>query len=359
MSGTSTNPEKRGAPGAAPLPPAVIVAGPTASGKSALALRLAERFEGTVINADALQVYAELSVLTARPGPEATARAPHRLYGVLPATERCSAGRWRELALQAMAEARAAGRLPVLVGGTGLYLKALQQGIAPVPPVPPAVREAAARRWQERGPEAFRAELLARDPASDRLHPNDRQRLLRAWEVLEATGRPLDAWQRASGPGPVEPGAPYRFCRAILLPGREALHAAIDRRFAAMVQEGALDEVAGLLGLGLDPGLPAMKAVGLPELARHLRGDCDLATAIAAGQSATRRYAKRQLTWLRGQMLGREGAGGQMLADQRLGPEVGQKTTQFVIDRQFSECDEEEIFSNIRRFLLTAARPPA
>ncbi|SME91336.1 tRNA dimethylallyltransferase [Tistlia consotensis] len=353
---TASSDNRAGAPPAAgrPIRPAVIVAGPTASGKSGLALAVAEAFAGTVINADALQVYRELEILTARPGPAELARAPHRLYGVLPAAERCSAGRWRDLALAAMDEAAAAGRLPVLVGGTGLYLKALQQGIAPVPPVPPTVRAAAAARWEALGPAGFRAELLARDPASAKLHPNDRQRQLRAWEVLEATGRPLadwqrEDWQREDGQRGAGAVPPWRFCSLVLLPERGPLNAAIDARFAAMVEAGALDEVAALLAQGLDPALPAMKAVGLPELAAHLRGETSLAAAVAAGQTATRRYAKRQITWLRGQMLPDQGVSGKL----------GQKTTRFVIPSQFSESRIEEIFSNLRRFLLTALQQEA
>lgn len=347
MAQTSTNPTALSGQA-----PAVVVAGPTASGKSGLALALAEAFDGTVINADALQVYRELAILTARPGPAELARAPHRLYGILSAEERCSAGRWRDLALQVMADASAGGRLPILVGGTGLYLKALEQGIAPVPPVPAAVRDEAARRWLALGPAAFRDELLARDPASARLHPNDRQRHLRAWEVLRATGRPLSEWQ--SGATAEAAALPYRFCHLSLLPERSRLNASIDARFARMVERGALEEVAALLARDLDPALPAMKAVGLPELARYLRGEADLASAVAAGQAATRRYAKRQVTWLRNQVLFREGLGGQ-----GVGGELGQKTTHFVFDSQFSECCPDEIFSNIRRFLLTCRAPGA
>lgn len=336
--------------GGRPAPsPAVIVAGPTGSGKSALALAIAEAFEGTVINADALQVYRELSILTARPGPEALAKAPHRLYGIISAAERCSAGRWRALALTALAEATAAGRLPILVGGTGLYLRALEHGIAPVPPVPAAVRLAAAERWDALGPVAFRAGLIARDPASATLHPNDRQRLLRAWEVLEATGRTLTDWQREGAAAGSADRPPYRFLRLVLLPEHERLAEAIDRRFAAMAEGGALEEVEALLARGLDPALPAMKAVGVPELAAHLRGATSLAEAVAAGQAATRRYAKRQRTWLRGQVLG----------NQELGGDAGQKAPVHVIPSQFSESSREKIFANVRHFLLTALQQEA
>jgi len=312
-------------------PLALVVAGPTASGKSALAADLAAEFGGTVINADALQVYRELSLLSARPGPAETARAPHRLYGVLSAAEGCSAGRWRELALAEMAAARAEGRLPILAGGTGLYLEALEEGIAAVPRVPGAVRAEAEARLARGEREALRAELAAGDPVSHaRLHPNDSQRLLRAWEVLRATGRPLSAWQAE----PAVPPAPWRFAWIVLLPPREALAVAIEGRFRAMLAGGALEEVRALLALRLPASATAMKAVGVPELAAHLRGESGLEEAAAAAEAATRRYAKRQATWLRGRVIGR-------------------KETLCVINEQYSESSAPGIFSNIRSFVLT------
>lgn len=320
---------------AAAAAPVVIVAGATASGKSALALALAEAFDGVVINADSMQIYRELEVLTARPGAAETARAPHRLYGVLSGAERCSAGRWRALALTEIAACHAAGRLPLLVGGTGLYLRALERGLAPVPEVSAAQRAAAVALHREIGGTALHARLEARDPATAaRLRPSDTQRLIRAWEVLEASGRPLADWQ-ADGPaagGDVAP--PYRFLRIVCLPPRPALYAACDARFRAMLERGALEEVRALLRLKLDPALPVTKAVGVRELARHLAGELTLEAAVAAAQQATRRYAKRQTTWLRTQVFAAD-------------PEA------VLVSEKFSESLRAEIFPKIRRFVLT------
>ena len=278
---------------------AVIVAGPTASGKSALALALAEAFGGTIVNADALQTYRDLMILTARPGVAEEARAPHRLYGFLDAAERGSAARWRELALAEIAAAHAAGSLPILVGGTGLYLRALVRGLAPVPDIPPAIRDEAAELYRRLGAAGFRERLALLDPdAAARLPPGDRTRLTRAYEVVCATGVAIGEWQRSPPPQP----APHRFATLLLAPPRAALYAACDARFAAMIESGGLDEARALLARGLDPGLPAMKAVGLPELIRHLRGEISLADAIAAAQTATRRYVKRQTTWFHHQL---------------------------------------------------------
>lgn len=277
----------------------MIIGGPTASGKSALAVDLARALDGVVINADSMQVYRELRVLTARPDPATMAAVPHRLYGIWPARDAGSVALWLDLARQALAEARDQGRWPVVVGGTGLYLRALMQGLAPVPGVPEAVVAEGRRLWDAEGGPAFRERLAALDPdAAARLAPGDRQRLVRAWAVVTATGRPLGAWQ-AETPGP-PPGS--RFDVHVLMPPREALYPVCDGRFAAMVAQGALDEVRALAEL--PPDLPAAKAVGVPELRRHLAGEWDLETAIAAGARATRRYAKRQMTWFRHQMPG-------------------------------------------------------
>ena len=313
----------------------VVVAGPTASGKSALALELGEAFGGVIINADAMQVYRELEILTARPDAAALARVPHRLYGVLPGAAACSAGRWREMALAEVAAALAAGRLPIVVGGTGLYLRALARGLAPLPPVPAALRRAARQRHRELGGAAFHAALAARDPVTAaRLDPGDSQRLIRAWEVLEATGRPLAAWQ-AEDPGA---GPPYRFLCVALRPPREALYAACDRRFLAMIEAGALEEVRALLALGLDPALPVMKALGVADLAAHLNAALPLESAVARARQATRRYAKRQMTWLRTQ-LPRDYSGNQISLR--------------AFEAQFSESLKQEIFTIIREYLLT------
>jgi tRNA dimethylallyltransferase len=279
----------------AELPAALIIAGPTASGKSALALGLAERLGGVVINADAMQVYRELRILTARPTEAETARVPHRLYGIRPAAEPGNVAWWREAALRAMTEARAAGRLPILCGGSGLYLAALTEGIADIPDPGPAARQEARRMLAELGPAGLHAALAAADPATAaRLRPSDSQRLARAWEVWRGTGRGLASWQAERGTP-----TPWRFAAILLDPPRAALRDAIAARFAAMLEEGAAAEVAALLALGLDPALPAMRAHGVPELAAHLRGEITLAEAQLRAELATGRYTKRQATWFR------------------------------------------------------------
>jgi tRNA dimethylallyltransferase len=261
-------------------------------------MALALKLGGTPINADSMQLYRELAVLSARPTAAEMARVPHRLFGTMPAAEPCSAGRWRELALAAITATQAEGRLPILVGGTGLYLEALMRGIADLPPVPDEVRARLQDRMkQEGGLAALYEQLKACDPAvASRIEPTDRQRILRALELHEATGTPLSVWQAQSGR---QPPPDLAFDIRLLMPPRAALYAACDRRFTQMVEAGALEEVRALLALGLDPSLPAMKAIGVAELGAHLAGKADLATAVAAGQQATRRYAKRQFTWFR------------------------------------------------------------
>jgi tRNA dimethylallyltransferase len=281
------------------LPTVVIVAGPTASGKSGLALDLAEQFGGTVINADSQQIYRDLRILSARPDAAAEARVPHRLYGFLDASERGSVARWRKLAEAEIEVAFATGRLPILVGGTGLYLHALLHGLAPVPDIPAEIRQEAATLYEELGGAAFRERLAALDlDAAARLPPGDRQRLIRAWEVVRTTGVPLHRWHRNT-----RAEARYRFATILLMPRRELLYAACNARFAAMVEAGALDEAAALAARGLSPDLPAKKAVGVRELIAYSRGETSLAEAVAAGQQATRRYAKRQMTWFRHQLV--------------------------------------------------------
>jgi len=282
-------------------PPAVIVVGgPTASGKSALALDLAEALDGVVINADSMQVYAELAILTARPGPADLARAPHRLYGVLPAATPCSAAAWCDMALAEIGLAQKAGKRAIVVGGTGLYLRALTDGLSPIPPVPEEIRRATVELHETLGGEAFHAELMRWDPKmAARLAPGDSQRLIRAWEVMVATNRSLADWQLEAGSGP-PPGMVFDWI--VLAPPRDLLYAACDGRFRAMVAAGGLEEARALLAQDLDPELPAMKAVGVPELAAHLRGETELETAITRAQQATRNLAKRQTTWFRNQL---------------------------------------------------------
>jgi tRNA dimethylallyltransferase len=306
--------------------PVLIVAGPTGSGKSALAIDAAVEFRGTVINADSMQVYRELRLLTARPSAEDEARVPHRLFGVLPAAEVCSAGRWLAMAAVEIAAARAQGRLPIVVGGTGLYLKALTNGLVPVPEIPEAARGEARALHRRLGGEAFKEELAGLDPvAAARLPAGDSQRLIRAYEVVAATGRTLADWQRQE---PAKPAVDARFATIVLSPPREDLYAAVDARFDAMIAAGALDEVRALVAL--DPALPAMKAVGVKELAAHLRGEIDLEPACAAAKKATRNFAKRQRTWLRHQLDPDEQA-----------------------FEQYSERIYPKMLSFIRQFLLT------
>jgi tRNA dimethylallyltransferase len=281
---------------------AVLIAGPTASGKSALALKLAEKLGGTVINADSMQVYRDLPIITARPSPDEEARVPHRLYGHVDAAENYSVGRWCADVGAALAEAERAGRLPIVAGGTGLYFKALTQGLAAVPPTPPDVRASVRARLEALGPEGLYAELCKRDRVmAERLKPADRTRVSRALEVLEATGRSLAEWQREGMRAILDPA---RASKIFLNPDRAALHMRIDARFDAMLEAGALDEVRALERRGLDPLLPAMKAHGVPWLIRHLHGEISLDQAAAAAKLETRQYTKRQATWFRHQMPG-------------------------------------------------------
>jgi len=307
----------------------LVIAGPTASGKSALASALASEFGGVVINADSMQVYRGVPILTAQPTKEEQARLPHRLYGVFAPEEVCSAGIWRGLAAEACGRAWAEGKLPVIVGGTGLYIRSLVEGLSPIPDIPEPVREAARALFAELGNARFHALLAERDAAmAARLDPGNSQRLVRAWEVIEATGRSLAEWQA----DPKEGGLDADSFTVLLDPPREALYGNCDRRLEAMLSHGALEEVAALTALGLDPALPVMKALGVAEFAAHLRGAASLAESLAAAQQSTRRYAKRQLTWFRHQLI-----------------------PQMTIDEKFSASLPERIFSFIRHFLLTTA----
>jgi tRNA dimethylallyltransferase len=311
----------------------ILVGGPTASGKSGLALALAEAFGGWVINADSMQVYRDLRIVTARPGPEEEARAPHRLYGALDAAELCSAARWRDMALAEMAAARAAGAMPILVGGTGLYFRALTQGLAEVPPIPDDVRQQARALHRELGGAAFHRLLAERDPeAAARLAAGDTQRMLRAYEVVAATGTPLGEWQRRGSAG----GLAGPRLELVLVPPRQALYPACDARFAAMLESGAEDEVRALLARRLDPALPVMKAVGVREIAAALAGEIPREEVLARGGQATRNYAKRQYTWFRHQM-----------------PHA------IPLDEQFSESLRQKVFPIVREFLLTLSSRPA
>jgi tRNA dimethylallyltransferase len=279
---------------------AVLIAGPTASGKSALALALARKTGGIIVNADSMQVYRDLKVITARPSADEEAEVPHRLYGHVDAAVNFSAGSWVADAARVLTEARAQGALPIFVGGSGLYFKALTRGLSAVPPIPPDVRDAVRGRLERDGVEALHAELARRDPvAGERLKPRDRTRIARALEVIEATGRSLTDWHREGLPPLLPQGA---FRALFLEPDREALYARIDARFEAMLTAGALEEVAALAARNLDSLLPAMKAHGVPALIRHLKGELTLEEASTIGRADTRHYAKRQFTWFRHQL---------------------------------------------------------
>ena len=276
----------------------IVVTGPTASGKSALALALAERRRGTVINADATQTYDAFPILTAQPNREEQARAPHALYGVLPLGETISAARWRALAAAEVDRVLREGRVPILCGGSGLYLRTLMQGIATIPEAPAGLREQANADWAALGADVFRERLAVHDPAIvARLKPGDRQRHVRAWEIWQATGRPLSDWQRG------EPAAaPWRFQTVLLAPERSWLRERIERRFDVMVAEGVVAEVRAVFDRRPDPEWPGLKAHSAPELFQHFRGEMTLEDVRRIAVDHTRQYAKRQMTWFRHQM---------------------------------------------------------
>ena len=281
-------------------PTLYMIGGPTASGKTAAALELAARVDGIIINTDAMQVYAGLPLLTAQPSAQEKQQAPHKLFEVFCPAERSSAGRWAALARAAILETVAVGKTPILVGGTGLYFSALMGGLAEIPSIPDEVRLRATSLYIELGHDAFCAALAKVDPESAmRIKANDRQRLIRAYEVAVHTGKPLSQWQKEGEAESIEKD--FMIERRALMPDRDKLYAACDARFLKMIEGGALEEVRALLALGLDPDLPSMKILGVPELASHLRGDCSLDEAIAKAQQFTRNYAKRQTTWFKNQ----------------------------------------------------------
>lgn len=309
--------------------PVLLIGGPTASGKSAFALAIARAFDGAIINADSMQLYREIPILSGQPSAADQARVPHRLYGVLAASEAASAALWRNLAVEAIAEAHGARRLPIVVGGTGLYFHVLEHGLAPVPAIPAELRDRLRGRLAAEGAPALHAQLAGRDPAmAAALKVTDSQRILRALEVVEATGRSLAEWQAVQSPVCEN----LSFKAIVLDPPRPAVYAACATRFESMLAAGALDEVRALLALGLDPALPAMKALGVAALAAHLDGAVDLETAVERAVRATRNYAKRQVTWFRHRM-----------------PEACR------VKKQFSESEALIIFPFIRQFLLTTA----
>ncbi len=308
-------------------PRVIVVAGPTAAGKSALGIAIAEAFGGVIINADSQQRYADLRILTSRPSEADEARVPHRLFGDLTASENGSAAEWAVKAAAEIETATAAGKLPILVGGTGLYFRALMEGLSDMPSIAPEVRAAATALREDIGAAAFHARLAERDPVSAaRLNPADTQRVLRAWEVIEGTGKPLSTWQQT----PATPPLKATYFGIVVLPPRDQLYAACDARLEHMIAEGALDEVKKLLDGGLKPDFGAAKALGVPDLAAFLRGERGLEDALTLAQTATRQYAKRQMTWFRNQF-----------------------NADLTLSKKLSESLMPEIFSNIRRFLLT------
>ena len=296
-----------------------MICGPTAAGKSGLALALAERYGGVIINADSMQLYADLRVLTARPDVSEEARVPHRLYGVLDGAERASVASWLTMATREIETARDAGRLPILTGGTGLYFHAAMKGLAPVPDVPPDIHAECIAEYAERGGEAFRRDLLELDPVlGSQLHDGDSQRLVRAMGVVRASGRALSAWQADPHEGAIA-GRPVRVA---MMPPREELYEKINTRFSAMMEGGARSEVSTLAARGLAPSLPVMKAIGVREIMALQAGDIDEARAVELASRDSRRYAKRQMTWIRNNFH-----------------------AEMILEKKFSERKMTEIFS--------------
>ncbi len=274
-----------------------IIAGPTAGGKSALALQMAREKNGVIINADSMQIYNALPILTAQPSDKDKQSIPHRLYGVLPPDQPCSAAQWRGLAIREINTVLNANQTPILVGGTGLYIGALLYGLSPIPDMPAEIRAQAVALQSERGNPAFHAELQTIDPVmAARLHPNDTQRLIRAWEVMTATGKSLNEWQAAPREAPP---AAWLFHITLVLPDRETLYNRCNTRFDHMLQNGALDEVAAFTGTG---AYPVENALGYRALKAHTEGRMSLEDAITTAKAETRQYAKRQVTWFRHQI---------------------------------------------------------
>lgn len=282
---------------------ALFIAGPTASGKSTFALEVAERRGGIIINADSMQVYHDLPVLTACPSKEEQGRAPHRLYEFLDGSEVCSAAFWAEAAIKEIESAWANDKLPILVGGTGMYFKVLLDGIAKIPEIPGEIRVAVRKECAEHGSAALHTQLLSVDPVTaERLAPGDSQRISRAVEVMRATGVPLSEWHKNTEPGPMmELDRAGHIDKHVIIPERAELYNRCDKRFDLMIQAGAVEEVEALADRKLSPELPIMRALGVPPLLAYLNGEIGLEEASEEAKMQTRRFAKRQLTWLRNQ----------------------------------------------------------
>jgi tRNA dimethylallyltransferase len=307
----------------------LVVAGPTASGKSNLAVDVAEEFGGVVINADSMQIYEGLEIVTAAPDPAARQRAPHKIYGIRDPAIPCSAGDWVVLAEQEICLAHEEGLLPIIVGGTGMYLRTLMTGIAQMPPVAPEIRDGVRSRLVQDGSTALYAELAEFDPESAaRINASDSQRVARAVEIYEATSRTLTEWQRDNSEESA--GAAYNFKTVLLEPPRDLLYATCNARFKKMLASGALEEIRALARRNLDATLPAMKALGIPHLLQHLAGEMSLEEACAAGQQSTRNYVKRQGTWFRNKFI----------AD-------------LSVKSQYNDSIKTNIFSFISKFMLT------
>lgn len=278
---------------------AVIICGPTGAGKSSLALNLAEKFEGVIINADSVQIYREIKILSGRPTSDDYRKAPHRLYGIMSIFKPCTLGIWRKMALETIKECELSGRLPIICGGTGLYIKFLLNELSTIPEISPSIKLEAREKLKELGNENFRELLSKNDPASaSRIKSGDTNRLLRAWEVFTATTKPLSYWHKKSR----KAGSQHKFFKVCLMPERKALYSICDQRFLEFVEQGAVEEARAFDFITASPELPASKTLGLLELVKYTKGELELSDAVEQAQRATRRYAKRQLTWFRHQL---------------------------------------------------------
>lgn len=308
----------------------IVIAGPTASGKSSVAMDIAHEFNGVIINADSMQVYDGLRIITARPSIEDEGRIDHRLYGIMQPYETCSAGLWEKLCVEEIQNVWREGKLPIVTGGTGLYIKTLVEGISQLPAIPDEVRNAIRQRAEDQGSEALYKELQKTDSQmAQRLKPLDKQRICRALEVLETTGKSLATLQREIKP---VPALQANFMTHVIMPPRPVLYERCNQRFDKMLEEGALDEIRAFEKLKLEANLPVMKALGVPELLAHAQGEIDLESARLKAQMQTRRFAKRQCTWFRNQIKQVE-----------------------IHSAQYSESLRSEIYKKIRQFLLTPA----